>query len=159
MGLAGLRRRESDGFTMIELMAVATIIGIVAALVIPRIWAAVEKARTAVAIADIARIHKAVETYRILNGTPPLQMENMVPTYLATTPIDPWGSPYVYGSFATITPGQRRKDGPLVPINNEYDIYSKGPNGVSTPNIRSTPGKDDIIFANAGGFIDVATEY
>ena len=46
-----------------------------------------------------------------------------------------------------------------MPINKEYDIFSNGPNKATTPNIRSTNGKDDIILANDGAFIDVAEKY
>lgn len=153
-------RRAIDGFTLIELLAVAGIIAILASIALARLGAAFDKARTAEAIADISNINKAIAQYRALNtGDLPIQMSDMVPTFYDTPPVDPWGTRYTYNNFTQITFGERRKDGPLVPINKEYDIFSAGPNGQTTPNIRSTQAKDDIIFANDGGFIDVAENY
>jgi general secretion pathway protein G len=153
------KRRATAGFTLIELMAVVAILGILTVVAMPRLFAATEKARYARGIREIKNIHMAIEQYRLAKGTIPLTMTDLIPLHFSAPPVDPWGNPYVYGNFAVITPGARRKDGPLVPINKEYDIYSAGPNGISTPNIRSNSAQDDIIFAQDGGFINVATEY
>lgn len=156
---ASARRRGEAGFTLIEMLAVVVIIGILAIVAVPKLFAAITRAQNARAIAEISNIHKAVEQYRLVNGALPLTMADMVPAYFLQAPTDPWGRPYEYNNFDVITPGARRKDGPLVPINKEFDIFSVGPDGMSTPNIHSAPARDDIIFANDGGFIDVATEY
>jgi general secretion pathway protein G len=158
-GAPGIRRDGRRGFTLIELLAVVVIIGIVSALVYPKLVEAVNKARYARAIADIGTIHKAIETYRITRGSIPLTMNDMVPQLYTEPPIDPWGQPYNYNNFTQIPPGERRKDGPLVPINKEFDIFSSGPDGQSVPNIHAVPSRDDVLFANDGGFIDVASEY
>lgn len=152
--------RRRRGFTLIEYLAVVALLAIVGSLALAQATAAIERTRNARAIDEIARIHHAVEQYRTLSGgNLPLRMTDMIPAQFDAPPLDPWGTPYVYHNFTRIPPWRRRKDGPLVPINREYDIFSRGPNRVSTPNIRSAPGRDDIILADEGGFIDVAAKY
>lgn len=154
--LDGSRR----GFTLVEMLAVAGIVAILAAIAVPRFLAAIEDARTARAIADISTINEAVATYQAAHGGGlPANMSAMIPALIARPLIDPWGTAYVYNNFDVIPPGARRKDGALVPINKLYDIYSMGPDRLSAPPLNSSQGKDDIIFANDGGFIDVASKY
>lgn len=150
---------SAGGFTLIELLAVVAIIGLLAAFALPKFTSAMERTRIGRAIHEIGQIQRAVEMYRVMEGNLPQFMNDLVPMYFGEPPVDPWGHAYVFNNFDQITNGERRKDGPLVPINKEYDIFSMGPNGMTTPNMRSTNGKDDIILANDGGFIDVASEY
>lgn len=148
------------GFTLIELLAVAGILAVLVAIAIPNLFSAFERARVGKAIHEVGVIRDAVETYRVLHdGKLPLAMADLVPNHLAVAPVDPWGRAYVYGNFAVISPGQRRKDGPLVPINREYDIYSVGKDGASTPTIRSGNSADDVIMANDGSFVGLAKDY
>ena len=52
-----------------------------------------------------------------------------------------------------------RKDRNLVPINTDYDLYSKGPDGASSPPLTARAGQDDIVRANDGAYIGVAADY
>ena len=73
---------------------------------------------------------------------------------------DPWGNPYEYRNIGTSTGnGQLRKDHNLVPINSDYDLYSKGPDGSSVSPLQAAPSRDDIVRGRDGTFIGVATEY
>ncbi|HBW48028.1 TPA: hypothetical protein DEF17_08910 [bacterium] len=154
------KRSDSLGFTLIELLAVTAIIAILASIAVSKLYSAIDQAKISKAIAEITELHNTVEMYRVMNdGELPLQISDLIPQFYQSVPDDPWGTPYVYNNFTQIPPGQKRKDGPLVPINKEYDIFSNGPNKATTPNIRSTNGKDDIILANDGAFIDVAEKY
>jgi len=73
--------------------------------------------------------------------------------------IDPWGNPYQYVVHGTAPPAQYRKDRFLVPLNSDYDLYSQGPDGQSVPPITASASRDDIIRANDGGFIGLASDY
>lgn len=75
---------------------------------------------------------------------------------------DPWGNPFkylrIYGAGTGIT-GMVRKDKNLHPLNTDYDLYSTGKNGVTTTQIITPRGKDDIIRASNGKYIGIAEDY
>jgi general secretion pathway protein G len=74
--------------------------------------------------------------------------------------LDPYGNPYEYLNFATAKgKGSFRKDRFLVPINSDYDLYSKGQDGDSVAPLTAAKSRDDIIRANDGGFIGLASQY
>jgi general secretion pathway protein G len=63
-------------------------------------------------------------------------------------------------NFATVHgTGQMRKDRFLVPINSTYDLYSKGKDGRSVMGLTANDSRDDIIRANDGAFIGLASDY
>ncbi|MCB1994730.1 MAG: prepilin-type cleavage/methylation domain-containing protein [Burkholderiaceae bacterium] len=73
---------------------------------------------------------------------------------------DPWGNAYVYLNLTTRRGnGGARKDHSLVPLNSDYDLYSKGPDGRSSPPLTANASKDDILRANNGRFIGPASSY
>lgn len=130
-------RNFKRGFTLVELMLVVIIIGILVAMVVPRLAGRTEQARQAAARADIeSNIGSALDLYELDNGIYPTTEENLnallakpqnAPNwkgpYLKKRPVDPWGNPYVYRS-----PGTH---------NTDYDLYCYGRNGVEG-------GGDDI---------------
>ena len=78
----------------------------------------------------------------------------------ADTVLDPWGQPYVYLDFTGLKgKGQMRKDKNLVPINTQYDLYSVGADGQSKPPLTTPVSKDDVILANDGNYIGLASNY
>jgi len=128
--------RNKKGFTLIEIMLVVIIIGVLSAMVIPRLVGRSEQARRAAARADIeANISVALDLYELDNGTYPNSLDNLMrepsPTpinwsgpYLKKRPVDPWGEPYYY-KF----PGDNNK--------NSYDLYTHG-------NDKTAGGGDDV---------------
>lgn len=151
--------RSVGGFTLIELVFATAILGLLAALAIPKAQAMVEHAKVARAIGDIKAIQTDIDSYAAGNDS--------LPTSLATIGRagldDPWGTPYQYNNFS-LSPGNgvpngARRDRFLVPINSTYDLYSVGKDGSSAPPLTAGPSKDDIVRANDGGFIGRATLY
>lgn len=124
--------RRQRGFTLIEIMVVVVILGILAAMVAPKILSRPDQAKIAVARSDIETISQALELYRLDNGFYPSTdqgLEALVrkPSggspeprhwnpdgYLKKAPVDPWGNAYLY-----LQPGSHGK----------YDLYSLGPDG------------------------------
>lgn len=167
------------GFTLIELMAAMGIVFVLASMAVVSFKGMREKARVALAIADIKNMYSAILYFEQDNERYPSTLDELVPGYYKKIPVDPWGSPYQFLNFSAPPPkkenneksensnknknesnmGQRRKDGPIVPINTQFDLYSIGPNKKTSPSIRSSTGRDDVILANDGAFIGVAADY
>ena len=74
--------------------------------------------------------------------------------------LDPWGRPYEYLLMAS-EKGKKgfRKDKNLHPLNSDYDLYSCGRDGKSIPPLTAQQSRDDIVRANNGGFVGLATNY
>jgi general secretion pathway protein G len=118
-------RNRRSAFTLVEMLLVVTIIGILAALVIPRIAGTGERARITAAHADInGGIKGALGAYEVDNGNYPKSLQDLLvqPSnarnwhgpYLDKLPLDPWGNAYVY-----YFPGKHSAAG--------YDLLSIGP--------------------------------
>jgi len=121
--------RLSRAFTLVEMLLVVTIIGILAALVIPKIAGTGERARITAAQADInGGIKSTLDRYEIENGFYPKSLQDLIvqpgnaknwrgpyfdPPRL---PVDPWGNPYIY-----YYPRKRN--------HTSYDLLSTGPDG------------------------------
>ncbi len=121
------KNKSRGGFTLTELMLVVVIIGILAALVIPRIAGSGERARNITAGADInGGIKSALGNFEVDNGSYPHSLQDLVVApgnaknwhgpYLDKLPIDPWGNPYIY-----YFPGKHNPSG--------YDLLSTGFDG------------------------------
>ena len=117
------------GFTLIEIMVVIVILGILAAIAVPRIMSKPDEARVKAAQAEIAQILQALDLYRLDNYRYPTTEQGLaalaarpvqepVPanwkSYLKQAPNDPWGRPYQY-----LNPG----------IRGEIDVFSLGADG------------------------------
>ena len=122
---------RSGGFTLIEIMVVIVILGILAALVVPRVLERPDEARVIAAKNDIAAIMQALKLYRLDNQRYPTAEQGLAalvarPTqppapanwkpngYLERLPTDPWGHAYQY-----LNPGLR----------GEVDVFSLGADG------------------------------
>lgn len=124
----------SRGFTLIELMVVIVILGILAAIIAPRIVGRADEAKVTEAKVQISNLETALKMYRLDNGQYPttdqgLQALIEKPTvgiipknwrgggYLEKrkVPSDPWDNPYIY-----IAPG----------LHGDYDILSYGEDGM-----------------------------
>lgn len=150
----GRTSRLTLGFTIIELLSVVAIIGVLSAIVIPHNQEAIDKARVARAIGDLRVIANDINS------------ADSLPANLAVIHrdklLDPWGNPYVYLLFpasAKGVPPGARTDRFVVAINSRYDLYSMGPDGVSSQPLTATQSKDDVVMGNDGGFYGLATKY
>ena len=118
-------RNRRRAFTLVEMLLVVTIIGILAALVIPRIAGTGERARETAVRADInGGIKSALGAYEVDVGVYPKSLQDLIQQpsnaknwhgpYLEKLPLDPWGNGYVY-----YYPGKHSAAG--------YDLLSIGP--------------------------------
>jgi general secretion pathway protein G len=74
--------------------------------------------------------------------------------------LDPWGHPYQYVNHnEPNTRGLWRRDKNIVPINSDFDVFSMGKDGASRPPLTAAASRDDIVRANNGAFIGLASDY
>ena len=146
------------GLTLIELLVVIAILGTLGGIAIPMYSNQIEKARIVKAIAEIAIMQKEIAAY---DGE---ESDNFLPNTLddigRRNLLDPWDNEYKYLNFAHIKgKGPMRKDRFVVPLNTDYDLYSKGKDGKSKAPLTAKDSHDDIVRANDGRFIGLALEY
>lgn len=123
--------QRQRGFTLIEIMVVIVILGVLAALVVPKIMSRPDEARVVAAKHDISAIGQALKLYKLDNGSYPTTEQGLkaliakpsvapVPNnwktggYLDKLPQDPWGRDYQY-----LSPG----------VKGEIDVFSFGADG------------------------------
>ncbi len=132
------RRKAADrlgnarGFTLIEIMVVIVILGLLAAIVVPKLIGRTEQAKRTQVRVQIKNIQQAIELFKLDNGFYPSTEQGLDALvrnpetgraaknyrkggYLDRVPKDPWGNPFVY-----LAPG----------AHGDYDISSYGADGV-----------------------------
>ncbi len=121
---------NKKGFTLIEILIVMVILGLLAALVGPKMFGKVGKSKQKAAKAQISLLETALDTFRLDMGRYPTSEEGLEalrtkpadsekwdgPYIPKKVPLDPWSNPYEYQS-----PGE----------NGEYDITSFGADGTA----------------------------
>lgn len=124
-------RPTAQGFTLIEIMVVVVIMGILAALVVPRLMGRADDARIIAAKQDIATVVQSLKLYKLDNLRYPTTEQGLQALitkpatgpeakgwktggYLDKLPKDPWGNPYQY-----LSPG----------IKGEMDVLTLGADG------------------------------
>jgi general secretion pathway protein G len=128
-------------FTLVELLLVLVILGILAALVLPKFTGRTEQARITAAQTQIATFGTALDAFEVDTGSYPRGQDGLQqllaqpadvtgwrgPYLKSDIPLDPWGHPYIF-EF----PGKLNPSG--------YDIRSMGPDGQANTG-------DDIVNA------------
>jgi len=128
------KKRRKNGFTLIELMIVVIILGLLASIVVPKLFKSVGKAKPVAAKTQIENLKTALSTYWLENNAYPTTEQGLTalvkkpeaeplpanwdgPYMDGDVPKDPWGNDYVYESpsgdreFAIISYGADGKEG------------------------------------------------
>jgi general secretion pathway protein G len=130
------------------------IVGVLAALTTTNYQIYIERVRVARAIIEMKGISLHLDTVKNDGGTLP---GSLVAVRLSQN--DPWGRAYVYRRIAGAPPAAVRKDQFLVPLNTDYDLYSKGVDGLSKPRITDPDSLDDVVRGANGAFLGLARNY
>ena len=158
-----LRPNErSLGLTIIELLIVVMIMATLATLGVPLYASALDNARTAKAIADIRVVEREVFVFQVLNNRLPKNLAEVGRTNLQ----DPWGNAYEYLEIScdeTWTkckpPKGARQDKFFKPLKWDFDLYSRGRDGETTPKLDTKKGADDIVRCMNGGYVGLSSEF
>ncbi len=130
--MSSRNNRFQRGFTLIEIMVVVVILGILAAIVVPRLLSRPDEARVTKAKVDMKSIEESLGLFKLDNGFYPdtdqglkalvekpttgrIPAKYSVDGYLKKTPVDPWGSDYIY-----LSPGLH---------DHNFDLISSGADG------------------------------
>lgn len=121
--------KTQRGFSLIEIMVVVVILGILAAIVVPKLMSRPDEARVVKAKQDVLAIQSALDLYKLDNGNYPTTDQGLMalvekpstsPTpqdwkpYLKSLPKDPWGREYLY-----LNPGEH----------GDIDVFTYGADG------------------------------
>ncbi|MDA8168288.1 MAG: type II secretion system major pseudopilin GspG [Nitrospiraceae bacterium] len=123
-GLLGDRR----GFTLAELMVVVIIIGLLAGIVLPRLFPKVAKGKEAAARAQIESFGQALDSFRLDVGRYPTTEEGLN-ALLQNPGIDNWQGPYLKKSLIPKDPWNRPYVYQCPGTHGEYDLFSYGKDG------------------------------
>jgi general secretion pathway protein G len=144
------------GFTLVELGLSLALLAVLVGLAVPGYTGWKNKARTQQAVQDIVAISAVIDQYLSDTGALPDDLAAIGRAGIA----DPWGHAYEYlPLLGRNGNGQARKDHSLVPLNSDYDLYSKGPDGGSAGPLTAQASRDDILRANNGRFVGPASMY
>ena len=124
--------KKSGGFTLIEVMVVVVILGILGAIIVPKIMSRPEQARRVKVKQDLLAIQSALDLYKLDNSmypttdqglqalvtkptSPPVPRNWKSDGYLQDVPMDPWSEPYQYlnddNKLRIFSYGPKGKDG------------------------------------------------
>lgn len=151
------RQLADLGYSLVEALVVVALIMTLSAIAIPMIGESLDKAHETSATSDLDSIASQLLAYEVEFGHLPDSLAEI----FSPVPRDPWGNEYQYlrirgGSEPS---GHWRKDRFLVPLNSDFDLYSLGPDGRSSPPLTASASRDDIIRAGDGSYIGTAEDY
>jgi general secretion pathway protein G len=156
--ISGRLQKHMKAYTMVELLLAVAILGTLSAIAVPTYGNYRDKARNATAMVDIREMELDIVRFQAERGRLP---DTLAEAGL-TTLIDPWGRPYQYMKIQGVDKKDLkgvRKDRFVHPLNTDFDLYSMGKDGDSVPALTAKASHDDIIRANNGAFVGLASEY
>jgi len=157
--IRGQSQKRVRAITLVELLLAIAILGTLSAIAVPTYNNYIDKARNSTAMTDIREMELGIVRFQAERGRLP------DPLAEAGIPIqrDPWGRPYQYTIIQGLSKHERdakcRWNKFEKPLNEDFDLYSMGKDGKTKPKTTHKDSFDDIIRANGGAYIGLASEY
>ncbi|HEX9662229.1 MAG TPA: prepilin-type N-terminal cleavage/methylation domain-containing protein [Candidatus Binatia bacterium] len=156
----GTRQKEchGDGFTLVELLIAVTIVVALSAIAVPWYVGYREQQNIVRAVHDLRVLDSHLQAFKVNSNGYPASLNDVPQGNLS----DPWGKPYQYLKIEgadTKGKANMRKDKNLVPINSDFDLYSMGADGKTTPPLTAKNSHDDVVRANNGSYYGLASNY
>lgn len=149
-------RFSKSGLTLIEVLLVLAIIGVLAAVALPKYNDYRERIKQSQAANDIVVLQLVIKNHQLNSGSYPATLADIG----NGSKLDPWGRPYAYVDLSSLHgKGMARKDRKLNPINSDFDLYSLGKDGSSKTQLTNKESLDDVVRANDGAYIGLAAAY
>lgn len=149
-------QRAHRGFTLVEIALIFAIVAVLVTLAGTTWTSYRDRLKVSQAVSDIVVISASITEFKA--------EYKRFPTDLAeigkSTMRDPWGNAYQYVDHSTANGnGSFRKDKNIVPINSDFDLWSNGKDGASVSPLTAKASRDDVIRANDGAFVGLASVY
>lgn len=137
-------------------MVVIAILGILTAVTLPMYTDYQRRSLVTQAEAEIRLLSTLIAAYQAEHRMLPNSLDDIGTTSL----MDPWGYRYRYLNLVDPhIPGKARKHSKIGQINTDYDLYSVGKDGDSRPPLNAKESRDDVIRANNGRYVGLASDY
>lgn len=156
--MEGNNRKHSRGFTIAEFVITAMLATLLLTMMIPATLTMIDEAKDRKVVDDLQQMEDRIDAFHKANARYPL---SLVEIY-SSMPVDPWGNAYQYldiADAANIHRIKARMNKKEKYINDDYDLYSMGPDGRSEPPLTAESSRDDIIRANNGHFLGSVPDY
>lgn len=151
-----LRKERADGFTLLELIMTVAIVSSLSSIAIPTYVQQIENARITKAVVEIRYLEKEIITYYATTGQYPQSLADINRDGMK----DPWGNPYEYANLQDPDGKVKaRKDHFMVPLNTDFDLYSKGRDGDSVAPLTAKASHDDIIRIGDAQYVGLAENF
>jgi general secretion pathway protein G len=151
------RKERKAGFSLVELLVAITVLTALMAIAIPRVESYRNDSRNLKAIGDLRTLDNKINSFKASNERWPSSLNEISQGNM----LDPWGHSYEYLQIEenTKAKGHERKDKNLVPINSDFDLYSTGADGKTSPPLTSANSQDDLVRTNDGRYFGLASNY
>lgn len=135
----------------------AVVIAVLLAIAMPQFTSYQENQKVNIAVNDLRMLDNRLQSFKLSSERYPDSLTELP----QPAPLDPWGRPYQYSKIEdnTEAKGHERKDKNLVPINSDFDLYSMGADGKTSPPLTAKNSRDDVVRANNGTYYGLGSKY
>lgn len=140
------------GFTLIEVIVVFAIIGVLALMATEAFTDLKDKAKVAKASQEIRNLEKDISSFAVEKGYYPDGLTDIGKAGM----LDPWGKAYEYKRYVN---SEMRSIGAGIELNSDFDLYSKGKDGLTDLSIEDPASTDDICRLRDGTYVGTSESF